>query len=98
MLSQANCASLRPIQRPGKDPAGLWMRTRYSGIATLGRTSQNQGHTRAGCDERMVKAHLGLALAVWVSYSASGCGRSWKWMTELRIPFPPSMCQFKFDP
>jgi len=59
MLSQANCASLRPVQRPGKDPAGLWMRTRYSGIATLGRTSQNQEHTRAGCDERMVEALLG---------------------------------------
>ena len=31
-------------------------------------------------------------------HSASGCGRSWKWMIELRMPFPPSMCQFRFDP
>ena len=31
-------------------------------------------------------------------HSASGSGRSWKWMIALRLPWPPSMCQFRFDP
>ena len=31
-------------------------------------------------------------------YFASGSGRNWNLTTELRVPWPPSMCQTAFGP